>query len=128
MTSNVADVDVGFRRIKGREARTQSIATRFTGSEERALLARAEANGQTLREWARDVLLRIAGDESRGEMEMHTAIPALMASLKSTIHSTSASTCKAVGSLGKEGVGVIPIGKGERTGLPVMRWVSLPWA
>jgi hypothetical protein len=35
------------------------------------LLARAEANGQNLREWARDVLLRIAAEESRGEMEMH---------------------------------------------------------
>lgn len=71
MTSNVAEMDAGFRRIKGREARTQSIATRLTRSEERALLARAEANGQTLREWARGVLLHVAGDESRGEMEMH---------------------------------------------------------
>ena len=71
MTSNGADVDVGFRRIKGREPRTQSIATRFTRSEERALLAKAEANGQTLREWARDVLMHVATDESRGEMEMH---------------------------------------------------------
>ena len=71
MTSNVAEVDVGFRRIKGREPRTQSIATRFTRSEERALLARAEANGQTLREWARDVLLRVAVNESRAEMEIH---------------------------------------------------------
>ena len=71
MTSNAAERDVGFQRIKGREPRTQSIATRFTRSEERALLARAEASGQTLREWARDVLLRVAGDESRSEMEMH---------------------------------------------------------
>ena len=71
MTSNTVDTDIGFRRIKGREPRTQSIATRFTRSEERALLARAEANGQNLREWARDVLLRATVDESRGEMEMH---------------------------------------------------------
>jgi hypothetical protein len=35
------------------------------------LLTRAEANGQTLREWARDVLLRIAVNESRAEMEIH---------------------------------------------------------
>jgi hypothetical protein len=35
------------------------------------LLTRAEANGQNLREWARDVLLRVAVDEIRGEMEMH---------------------------------------------------------
>ena len=71
MTNNTVDTDIGFRRIKGREPRTQSIATRFTRSEERALLTRAEANGQNLREWARDVLLRVTVDEGRGEMEMH---------------------------------------------------------
>ena len=71
MTNNTVDMDVGFRRIKGREPRTQSIATRFTRSEERALLTRAEANGQNLREWARDVLLRVAVNESRAEMEIH---------------------------------------------------------
>jgi len=71
MTSNTVDTDIGFRRIKGREPRTQSIATRFTRSEEQALQKRAEANSQNLREWARDVLLRVAVDESRGEMEMH---------------------------------------------------------
>jgi hypothetical protein len=71
MTNNTADMDVGSRRIKGREPRTQSIATRFTRSEEQALLTRAEANGQNLREWARDVLLRVAVNESRAEMEIH---------------------------------------------------------
>ncbi len=35
------------------------------------MLARAEANGQNLREWARDVLLRVAVNESRAEMEIH---------------------------------------------------------
>ena len=71
MTSNTVDTDVAFRRIKGREPRTQSIATRFTRSEEQALLARAEANGQNLREWARDVLLRVAVNESHADMELH---------------------------------------------------------
>ena len=71
MTSNTVDTDIGFRRIKGREPRTQSIATRFTRSEEQALQKRAEASSQNLREWARDVLLRVTVDESRGEMEMH---------------------------------------------------------
>ena len=71
MTKNTVETDAGFRRIKGREPRTQSIATRFTRSEEQVLLKRAEANGQNLREWARDVLLRAAVNESRGEMEMH---------------------------------------------------------
>jgi len=70
MTSTV-DADRGFRRIKGREPRTQSIATRFTRSEEQALLKRAEANSQNLREWARDVLLRVGANESRAEMDMH---------------------------------------------------------
>ena len=69
--NNTADTEIGFRRIKGREPRTQSIATRFTRSEEQALLTRAEANGQNLREWARDVLLRVAVNESRAEMEIH---------------------------------------------------------
>jgi hypothetical protein len=35
------------------------------------LQKRAEANGQNLREWARDVLLRVVVNESRAEMEMH---------------------------------------------------------
>jgi hypothetical protein len=71
MTTNTIDMEARLRRIKGREPRTQSIATRFTPSEEQALLTRAEANGQNLREWARDVLLRVAVNESRAEMEMH---------------------------------------------------------
>jgi hypothetical protein len=32
---------------------------------------RAEANGQNLREWARDALLRNEDSEHRAEMEMH---------------------------------------------------------
>jgi hypothetical protein len=40
---------------KGREARTQSIATRFTRADEQVLLKRAEASGKNLREWAREV-------------------------------------------------------------------------
>jgi hypothetical protein len=60
-----------FRRIKGREPRTQSIATRFTRSEERALQKRAEADGQNLREWARDVLLCVVVNDTHAEMEMH---------------------------------------------------------
>ena len=59
MTSNAVDIDAGLRRIKGREPRTQSIATRFTRSEEQVLQKRAQATGQNLREWARDVLLRV---------------------------------------------------------------------
>jgi hypothetical protein len=71
MTSNTVDTAAGLRRIKVREPRTQSIATRFTRSEEQVLQQRAEANGQNLREWARDVLLRVPVNERRAEMEMH---------------------------------------------------------
>jgi hypothetical protein len=56
---------------KGRESRTQSIATRFTRAEEQALKKRAEASGQNLREWAREVLLRGDANDRRTEMEMH---------------------------------------------------------
>lgn len=55
---DVVDLQNGFGRLTGRGARTQSIATRFTPTEEQALLKRAEASGQSLREWAREVLLR----------------------------------------------------------------------
>jgi hypothetical protein len=58
-------------RIKGREPRSQSIATRFTRAEERALLKKAEASGQNLREWTRDVLLHGDGSGRCSEMEMH---------------------------------------------------------
>jgi len=54
------DAESGLGRGTGREARTQSIATRFTPTEEQVLLRRAEASGQNLREWAREVLLREA--------------------------------------------------------------------
>jgi len=54
------DAENGLGRGTGREARTQSIATRFTPTEEQVLLRRAEASGQNLREWAREVLLREA--------------------------------------------------------------------
>ena len=54
----------GLGRLMGRESRTQSIATRFTPTEEQVLLRRAEASGQNLREWAREVLLREASAEN----------------------------------------------------------------
>jgi len=57
------DTEIGIARAIGREARTQSIATRFTPAEEQLLLRRAEASGQNLREWAREVLLREASAE-----------------------------------------------------------------
>jgi hypothetical protein len=71
MSTNTPVVELRNSPPRGREARTQSIATRFTRAEEQALLERAEANGQNLREWARDVLLRANALERKSEMEMH---------------------------------------------------------
>ena len=49
-----------LRRKMGRPARTQSVATRFTTDEELELLKAAERQGQTLREWTREAMLREA--------------------------------------------------------------------
>ena len=63
MSTSTLDLESRFRRITGRESRSQSIATRFTRAEASALAKRAEANGQNLREWAREVLLREIREE-----------------------------------------------------------------
>lgn len=64
MSTDLLQFENRLRQSKGREARTQSIATRFTPAEEQALLKTAEARGQNLREWARDVLQREAKQSS----------------------------------------------------------------
>jgi hypothetical protein len=71
MSSETFDLESRLARIKGRESRTQSIATRFTRTEEKALLKEAAANSQNLREWAREVLLRADGAANRTGLEMH---------------------------------------------------------
>jgi len=71
MSTEAAQTNTHFLSNRGRESRTQSVATRFTRAEERALLKKAEASGQNLREWAREVLLRNAREGSQSEMEMH---------------------------------------------------------
>lgn len=58
MSTESSIIENRFARFKGRETRSQSIATRFTPAEAKALLRRAEESGQNLREWAREVLLR----------------------------------------------------------------------
>lgn len=60
MPANTVKIENRLRQVKGRESRTQSVATRFTEAEEQALLKAAKARGQNLREWAREVLLREA--------------------------------------------------------------------
>ena len=64
MPVDMLEVVDSTRRANGRESRTQSIATRFTPSEEKALMKRAEAHGQNLREWAREVLLRESSEST----------------------------------------------------------------
>ncbi len=71
MPAKTLQIESHLMPAKGREARTQSIATRFTPAEKQALLKRAEANEQNLREWARDVLLRAKTEGRKSEMEMH---------------------------------------------------------
>jgi hypothetical protein len=71
MSTNTVAIENHIAHAKGRESRTQSIATRFTRAEEQALLKRAEASGLNLREWARDVLLRGESTSRQSEIDMH---------------------------------------------------------
>ena len=68
---NTVELQSEVGRLTGRDARTQSIATRFTPAEEMALLKRAEASGQNLREWAREVLLREVRVEAEERIAEH---------------------------------------------------------
>jgi len=60
MNSTTIDFAERLKQKRGRDARGQSLATRFTKAEEEALAKAAEADGKTLREWARETLLREA--------------------------------------------------------------------
>ena len=51
---------MGHQKLKGRAKRTQNVSTRLTKLEENQLLAASAAEGKTLSEWARDVLLQRA--------------------------------------------------------------------
>jgi hypothetical protein len=64
MPPGTLEIEGRLAPTKGRENRTQSIATRFTRTEEKALLQKAGANGQNLREWVRGVLLREVKSEN----------------------------------------------------------------
>jgi hypothetical protein len=67
MLSQTSEIEGRLQRLKGRETRTQSIATRFTRSEERALLRVAASSGKNLREWAREILLDAANGQQHGD-------------------------------------------------------------
>jgi hypothetical protein len=60
MATDMTAIESRFQRLKGREPRTQSVATRFTRTEERMLLQVAAGQGRNLREWARESLLAAA--------------------------------------------------------------------
>jgi hypothetical protein len=57
MTESI-DLKERLKSRSGRAPRSESFATRFTRDEVATLARTAEAEGKTLREWARDVLLR----------------------------------------------------------------------
>ena len=86
MPSQMASIETRLRRSKGREARTQSIATRFTRAEERMLLEVAASQGNNLREWARDVLLAAAqGQKSAAHSPLFVEVQALRLLLINTL-------------------------------------------
>ena len=60
MTEAVLDMQERFRQRIGRPSRVRSIAIRFTEDEARELEDVASAQGTTVREWAREFLLREA--------------------------------------------------------------------
>jgi len=56
--AELLNMDVSERpRLKGRDRRTQNLSTKLTQSEEAELQRASAAEGKTLSEWARDVLL-----------------------------------------------------------------------
>jgi hypothetical protein len=59
MTINF-DIAERLRPKRGRDPRSESFATRLTKSELAELSRAAEADGKTVREWSRDVLLKEA--------------------------------------------------------------------
>ena len=60
MPIDTLGIESRLQRMKGRETRSQSIATRFTRGEEKTLLRVAAERGMNLREWSREVLLEAA--------------------------------------------------------------------
>ncbi len=86
MQPETLGIEARLQRIRGREARSQSIATRFTKDEERALLRVASEQGMTLREWSRDVLLSAArGSRLPEENALFTELQALRLLLINTL-------------------------------------------
>jgi hypothetical protein len=87
MTTDTVRIEDRFARLRGRETRTRSVATRFTPAEEKALLKAAEVSGKNLREWAREVLLGSTNLANQHEMPMHifTELVAIQMLLMNTL-------------------------------------------
>ena len=65
MTEVILDMQERLRQRIGRPSRVRSIAIRFTEDEARELEDVASAQGTTVREWAREFLLREARRQMR---------------------------------------------------------------
>lgn len=86
MPTDTLGIEARLQRIKGRETRTQSIATRFTKAEEKTLLRVASDRGMNLREWSRDVLLAAArGSRLLEESVLFAEVQALRLLLINTL-------------------------------------------
>ena len=70
--SEIAFLEEGLKKqlMEGHERELSQLEERVR-KEEQALLKRAEANGQNLREWARDVLLRAETEGRKSELDLH---------------------------------------------------------
>ena len=86
MPTDILGTDSRLQRIKGREVRSESIATRFTKTEEKALLRVASSRGMNLREWAREVLLSASrGSRPVDESALFAEVQALRLLLINTL-------------------------------------------
>ncbi len=86
MATDTSEIEARLQRIKGRETRSQSIATRFTRAEEKTLLRVSSDRGLNLREWSRDVLLTAArGSGLRDESALFAEVQALRLLLINTL-------------------------------------------
>jgi hypothetical protein len=86
MPSDTLGFEARLQRIKGREVRSESIATRFTKAEEKRLLRVSSERGMNLREWSRDVLLSAArSPQSRDENALFAEVQALRLLLINTL-------------------------------------------
>jgi len=61
MATVVLGIERRLCKAKSRDSRTRSLGTKVTTNEETVLIKAAEADGKSVSEWTREVLLREAG-------------------------------------------------------------------